>query len=113
MPQSYEQLRISTLPILEESQSIFYVHQASIVLYHCTQYEQNPPIHLQDITTNIHNLPFLNWHKCNILAHSQGIFYIHQASMVVGHCTKYYEQNQHILLLDNVSQQTHIYEKCP
>ena len=28
-------------------------------------------------------------HKCNILAQSQGIFYMHQASIVVDYCTKY------------------------
>ena len=53
-------------PILAKSQSIFYVHQASMVVDYCTQYEQNPPIHLPDITTSIQNLG-QNGHKCYIL----------------------------------------------
>ena len=29
--------------------TIFYVHQACIMIGHCTQHEQNPPIHLRYI----------------------------------------------------------------
>ena len=43
-------------PILAQSLSIFYVHKASMMVDHCTQYEQNPWIHIRYITTNIQNV---------------------------------------------------------
>ena len=36
-------------PILAQSQSIFYVHQTSMIVDHCTQHDQNPLIHLWHI----------------------------------------------------------------
>ena len=61
-----------------QSQRKCYVHQASMMVDHCTQHEQNPLIHLRYITTNVQNL-WKKGHKCYILAQSQGIFYTHQA----------------------------------
>ena len=79
---------------MAQSQRIFYVQQATIVVDHCTPHEQNQLSHLRYIIRNIHNL-WNNEYKCYILAQSQGtcIFYIHQAPIVVDYCTKY-EQNQ-------------------
>ena len=54
--------------------------QASMMVDNCTQHDQSPPIHLRYI-------------NINILAQSQGKFYIHQVPIVVDYCTKY-EQNQ-------------------
>ena len=75
-----------------------YVHKVSMMVDHCTQYKQNPLIHLRYITINIQNL-WNNWHKCYILVQSQNIFYMHQSSIMVDYGTKY-EQNQLILFCD-------------
>ena len=46
----------NTCPILAQNQNVLYTHQASVVVDHCTQYEQNRPIYLGDISKNRHNL---------------------------------------------------------
>ena len=74
-------------PILAQSQSIFYVHHAIMMVDHSTQHEQGPLIHLRYITTNIQNI-WNNEHKDYNLAQCQGIFYMHQAPIVVDCCTK-------------------------
>ena len=77
-------------PILTKSQSIYSMHRASMMADHCTQHEQNPLIHFRYIyiTAHIQSL-WNNGHRCYILAHSQGIVYIHEVSIVVAYCTKY------------------------
>ena len=55
-----------------------------MVVDKCTQYEQNPPICLCAITTNIQNV-WNNGDKYIFFAQNQGIFYMHQASIVVDH----------------------------
>ena len=96
--QLWQNRNLYTYPILAQSQSIFYLHKASMMLGHCTQHEQNPDSSQIYITTNIQNLLYKG-HKCYILAQSQGIFYMHQVPIVVDYCIKY-QQNQPILLWD-------------
>ena len=55
---------------MAQIQGIFYVHQTSIMVNHCSQHKQNPPIHLRYITSNIQQL-WNNGHICYIFAQSQ------------------------------------------
>ena len=91
--------------MLAQSQSIFYVHKASMMADHCTQHEQNPLIHLiyHYKHTNFENV-WNNGYKCYILAQSQGTCYMHQVHIVVDYCTKY-EQNKPFF--SEILQQTH------
>ena len=82
--------------ILAQSQSIFYVHKATMMVDHNMNKIQ---IHLKYITINILHLWNINEHKCYTLAQHQGIFYMHQVSIVVDYITKY-EQNQSTLFWD-------------
>ena len=93
--QKYTQLcpNMQKYPILVQNQVILYVHKASIMVDHCTQYEQTPRIHLRYITTNIHNFWKMDINS-TFLAHSQDIFYMHQVHVMVDYCSKY-KQNRH------------------
>ena len=59
-------------PILAGRTSILYVHKVFMMVYQCTQHEQNPLIYLRYITTNIQNVLY-NGHNSYSLAQNQGI----------------------------------------
>ena len=91
---SYDKIGTGTMyPMWGQNQRIFYVHQTSMMVDHCTQHGQNPLIHLWYIT-RIQHL-WKNGHKCYILVQSKGIFYMHQVPIMVDCCTKY--EHQHFL----------------
>ena len=72
--------------ILIQNQSIFYMHQVSIVVDYCTKYEQNQPILLWALATNIFTK------NIGIIAqfwHSQMIFYMHQQHLMPDYHNKY------------------------
>ena len=69
-------------PIMAQSQTIFYAHKVFMMVYHCTQHEQNPLIHLGYIATNIQNV-WYNGHICYIVAESQGKFYMCEVPRVM------------------------------
>ena len=83
--------------ILVQSQSIFYMHKAAMMVDHCIQHEQNPLNQLRYIIRKIQHL-WYNQHKCYMLTQSQCIFCMHlDQDPIVVYCHTKYEQNQPII----------------
>ena len=72
---SYDKISITTLFWHRAKVYFMCIKPLSMVVDHCTQYEQNPPFHFRYITTNIQNLwniyHFMNinatiWHRAGV-----------------------------------------------